>query len=575
MKKRSSFAVLAVAFIFALLPFQGGGRSSAKESPTYTPASETDGFIVYQTEQGAGCRHATPEEALDLLRAEGRKGMRVINPHQVNALGGLTVVLRGTPQLEAFPDARDGFIEAAALWGSFIQTPITIVIDVDFGPTRFGTPFAQGVLGSTNTQLLLSSSGYPNVRAKLIAGASSPTETQLYNALPGAQVPTDIGTTVAIATPSATLRALGEINSDADVALEPNFGLPPAVGFNSNFLFDFDPTDGIDPNRIDFEAVAVHEIGHALGFSSRIGVREIDSSATLAVSVFDLFRFRPGVTLATFPTANRILSSGGEHVFFAGAPELRLSTGRSNGTGGDGFQGSHFKDDSFGEYIGIMDPAIAFGERNEITDNDLKVFDSIGYTLRSTPAPTIPLISVLSANLDGDILTLAGAALDAEMDVNHADVAIFDATGAQLGTAPLNLAPPPATAFGFEFDFSGLNEFPTAALVTMRFTDAAGNQGSPVLADFSLADPNGPELRKVNFFDVDVVMVIKGSGLSGNMELEVNGVTVAPPARLKPKASAAKLKALGTMSELNLHTGANRIRLTANGLRSNIFVLNL
>jgi hypothetical protein len=222
-----------------------------------------------------------------------------------------------------------------------------------------------------------------------------------------------------------------------------------------------------------------------------------------------------------------------------------------------------------------MDPAIAFGERNEITENDLKVFDSIGYTLRTTPAPTTPLISVLSANLEGDILTLAGAALDAEMDVNQVDVVIFDAAGNPLGGAQFPIASPPATAFGFEFDFDGLNQFPTAALVTMQLTDAAGNEGSPVLADFSLADPNGPEMRKVNFFAADAVMVIKGTGLSGTTELEVNGVIVNPPVRLKPKASGAKVKAIGSMADLNLRAGPNRIRLKANGLRSNIFVLNL
>lgn len=575
MIKRRSIAVLGVVLVFALWPLQSAWRISAKESASYAATPEYDGFIVYQTEQGARCRHATPEEALSLSRAEDRKGMRILNPHQVHGLGGLSIVLRGTPQLDAFEDAKDGFLLAAALWGSLIQTPITIVIDVDFGPTRFGQPFGQGVLGSTNTQLLIGNNLYPNVRTALIERPSNPTETALYQALPNGSVPTDIGSTASVSTPSSTLRALGEIGADADPAVEPDLGAPPAIGFNSNFKFDFDPTDGIDADKIDFDAVAVHEIGHALGFSSRMGERELDSSRTLALSVFDLFRLRPGATLATFPTANRVLSSGGEQVFFAGDMELPLSTGRPDGSGGDGFQGSHFKDNTFGEYIGIMDPAIAFGERNEITDNDLKVLDRIGYTIRDTPAPTIPLITVLSATLEGDVLTLTGAALDAEMDVIHAEVVIYEADGDPIGFADSDFAPPPSTSFAFDFEFGGLNDFPTAALVTLQFKDAAAHEGSPVLADFSLADRNGPFIKKIRFFPEDPAMVLKGNGFQAPAEVEINGVTVAPPVRMKVKGSGAKVVIFGGTAELNLRSGPNRVRFKGNGLRSNIFILNL
>src|SRR5262249_33897066 len=156
--------------------------------------------------------------------------------------------------------------------------------------------------------------------------------------------------------------------------------------------------DGIDANKIDFDAVAVHEIGHVLGFDSNTGTRELDSSAPVAVSIWDLFRFRPGVTLDTFTTAQRILSSGGSQDYFAGAGELALSTGRPDGTGGDREQASHWKDDRFtGQHIGIMDPTLADGERAVITDNDLAALRSFGYTIGtnqpSSDAPTITSIS--------------------------------------------------------------------------------------------------------------------------------------------------------------------------------------
>ena len=96
----------------------------------------------------------------------------------------------------------------------------------------------------------------------------------------------------------------------------------------------------------------------------------------MAPALFDLFRFRPGVSMGTFGTANRILSSGGEQIFFANGDPLAFSTGRPDGTGGDGQQASHWKD-NLG--IGLMDPTAGSGEYADITDLDVMAFDVIGW----------------------------------------------------------------------------------------------------------------------------------------------------------------------------------------------------
>ena len=54
---------------------------------------------------------------------------------------GIRIVLHGTQQLQNNPTARDAFIVAANRWEALISTPITVVIDVDFGTTFFGTAF--------------------------------------------------------------------------------------------------------------------------------------------------------------------------------------------------------------------------------------------------------------------------------------------------------------------------------------------------------------------------------------------------------------------------------------------------
>src|SRR6266566_3622891 len=54
---------------------------------------------------------------------------------------GLRIILHGTSQLNQNAIARNAFIVAANRWEAIISTPVTVVLDVDFGTTFFGTPF--------------------------------------------------------------------------------------------------------------------------------------------------------------------------------------------------------------------------------------------------------------------------------------------------------------------------------------------------------------------------------------------------------------------------------------------------
>jgi hypothetical protein len=331
------------------------------------------------------------------------------------------------------------FQKAANYWNQTLTNNATINIDISFAA------LGAGILGSTgsNSNVVsvadvyhgLQTTGNSALDASAVAHlptlANGTDLAMRVNAYKDAANKIGVDTTLAsrISNGSNNINKYLDVNTSVLKALGMSTTYDPqsdfaahhadaSITFSSNFAFDFNPTDGIATGKYDFTAVAVHEIGHALGFVSgtdsfdllggkgpyasafnagAFGSKNID---TFAIgSTLDLFRYGSGVEA----NGTRYLNWGANKTAFfsidGGASVFNLpdtaqeaaffSTGAYNG---DGNQASHWADnkavlDLGGQcflstrQVGVMDPTIAACAGGSVTQNDLAAFDAMGWNL--------------------------------------------------------------------------------------------------------------------------------------------------------------------------------------------------
>jgi len=183
----------------------------------------------------------------------------------------------------------DAITRAGMSWSDRFGDPITVKINVDWQKGEFFASdniLASVQIGRTTAPAIM-------VRGGLLAEADA-AEQSLLSALPIAVPVTH--TSVLMDSVSLTLanaKALG-----ITPANDPHFGkaLPnnadAHISFNlkhsSQFFYD---QNLVESDKYDFVGIAVHEIGHALGFTSIVDVQAMNPGVLLHPMLLDVFRF--------------------------------------------------------------------------------------------------------------------------------------------------------------------------------------------------------------------------------------------------------------------------------------------
>ena len=325
------------------------------------------------------------------------------------------------------PAAAVTALEQAAVYlEGLFSDPITVTVNINFAP------LGSGILGGTSVYYTATPPAWITTRADLVAGMDGDDYIQAF--LPS-------GTTVPVRYDGSSATVTDENRcyfslANYAAAIGSIVGASGATTFSNQMSWDYDPSNGVSGGAYCFQSVALHEVGHVLGFVSRA---ESWYQPNTDITAMDIYRFqrtdgandynpddvtefgiRPRLVDYNNPSddqSSNLFTSVGADV------EYQMSDGSP-------YQASHFRQ---GYVSAIMQPAMSSGSTfypNFYRAADIAMFDAVGWDYPPNAQPFTPSNPV-PADLSINVLRNATISWTGG-DPNPGDVVTYDV---YLGTS--------------------------------------------------------------------------------------------------------------------------------------------
>jgi len=220
----------------------------------------------------------------------------------------------------------------------------------------------------------------------------------------------------------ANAKAIGAIAA-TNTALDGAIAMGTLTGSAFHWNYDYTRSSTAPTGSLDFLSVAIHELGHIMGFISGVDlsgwnftqfnsysipsdVQQHLQERTRYITPLDRLRYSTTNTLDTNDLSYGTRS--GDKFFALGRGTTRLADfamGKNASGAGDGYQASHWEERS--TPVGIMDPALASRERGSVSNLDLRAFDVTGWDLRNGLNASTLTTSILTPIRDQAVQALA------------------------------------------------------------------------------------------------------------------------------------------------------------------------
>ncbi len=361
------------------------------DGPTYQTQNYHSGQITEMKTarvtvpfSGSDFSTASPAAFAEQMQLSHERMMAVSSPKTVGgtALSGLNIVFvcDGT-----VPSAAVTALEVAATYIEGLFTdPVTVTIPIDFAT------LGSGILGGTSVYYTSTPPSWETTRDGLIAGMDADDYIQAY-------VPS--GSTIPVRYDGSSSTVTDEDQcyfawADYGAAIGTISGYSAEITFSDQISWDYDPADGVPGDRMCFQSVVIHEVGHALGFVSRA---ESWYEPNEDIECMDIYRFqRTDGTgdynpddVSEFQVRPRLVDYNNpnddhnSNLFTSTGTDLEYRM--SDGTP---YQASHFRQTSV---AAIMQPAIGYGQTyypNFYRTPDTDMLDAIGWDYMPNTAPS-------------------------------------------------------------------------------------------------------------------------------------------------------------------------------------------